>query len=87
MIERLFENPPVSNRQLMFLRFWNRMDLANRTKREVCEWMDNFIQEYHARWLVWDLFKTESGDDVSQRDPSFVPIDAAEKHLEKIHRK
>ena len=48
MIERLFENPPVSNRQLMFLRFWNRMDLANRTKREVCEWMDNFIQEDHA---------------------------------------
>ncbi len=38
-------------------------------------------------WLAWDLFKTESGDDGSQPDPSFVAIGAAEKYLENIHRK
>ena len=86
LIEQLFESPPASNRQLMFLRFWNRMDLANSSRREIAEWMDAFIQEDHARWLAWDLFKNESGDDGSQRDPSFVPIGASDEYLQRVNR-
>ena len=85
MIDSLFTNPPASNRQLMFLRFWNRMDLATNSRREISEWMNAFIQADQARWLAWDLFKDESGDDGSQRDPSFVPIGAGDKYLEKVY--
>jgi hypothetical protein len=87
MIEALFREPPPSNRQIMFLRFWDRMDLANKTRREISEWMDAFIGDDYARWLAWDLFKEESGDDGSQRDPSCVPLGAAQKYLEKVNRR
>lgn len=86
MLDSLFTDPPASNRQLMFLRFWNRMDLATKSRREISEWMDAFIQADQARWLAWDLFKDECGDEGSQRDPSFVPIDAGDKYLEKVYR-
>jgi hypothetical protein len=86
MLESLFRNPPASHRQIMFLRFWNRMDLATKSRREISEWMDVFIQGDQARWLAWDLFKNEHGDDGSQRDPSFVPIGAGEKYLRKVYR-
>ena len=85
-LDRLFANPPASNRQIMFLRFWNRMDLTTKSRREISEWMDSFIQADQARWLAWDLFKDESGDDGSQRDPSFVPIGAGEEYLERVYR-
>jgi hypothetical protein len=86
MIEQLYTKPPASNRQLMFLRFWNRMDLATKSRRDISEWMDAFIQADHARWLAWDLFKNETGDDGSQRDPSFVPIGAAENYLKMVNQ-
>jgi hypothetical protein len=86
MLDRLFTDPPASNRQIMFLRFWNRMDLTSKSRREISEWMDSFVQSDHARWLAWDLFKVECGDDGSQRDPSFVPIGAGEKYLKRVYR-
>jgi hypothetical protein len=86
MLDGLFTDPPASNRQIMFLRFWNRMDLTTKPRREISEWMDSFIQADHARWLAWDLFKDECGDDGSQRDPSFVPIGAGEKYLAKVYQ-
>jgi hypothetical protein len=87
MLDQLYTNPPASNRQLMFLRFWNRMYLATKSRREISEWMDAFIQDDHARWIAWDAFKQEYGDDGSQRDPSFVPLDAGQKYLERIYGK
>ncbi len=86
MLDRLFSDPPASNRQIMFLRFWNRTELATKSRREISEWMDSFIQADQARWLAWDMFKEECGDDGSQRDPSFVPIGVGEKYLKKVHR-
>jgi len=85
MLDDLFKNPPASNRQIMFLRFWNRMDLATKSRREISQWMDSFIKADRARWLAWDLFKEDCDDDGSQRDPSFVPIGAAEKYLKKVY--
>lgn len=86
MLDQLFTNPPASNRQLMFLRFWNRTDLASKSRREISEWMDSFLQADQARWLAWDTFKKESGDDGSQRDPSVVPIGVGEQYLMKVYR-
>jgi hypothetical protein len=86
MIDALVDDPPASNRQVMFLRFWNRMDLAIKSRREISAWMDSFIEADYARWLAWDLFKEECGDDGSQRDPSFVPIGAGDKYLGKVSK-
>lgn len=86
MLDHLFANPPASNRQIMFLRFWNRLDLAEKSRREISEWMDAFVREDQARWLAWDLFKSDYKDDGSQRDPSFVPIGAATEYLEKVYQ-
>jgi hypothetical protein len=80
------EGPPASNRQIMFLRFWNRLDLADKSCREVSTWMDYFIEADYGRWLAWEKFKEEIGDDGSQRDPSFVPIDAGDKYLRKVYQ-
>jgi hypothetical protein len=85
MLDQLFANPPPSNRQIMLLRFWNRMDLANSSRHEISEWIDSFTAADHARWLAWSLFKEEFGDDGSQRDPSFVPIGIGERYLERIY--
>jgi hypothetical protein len=82
----MMENPPASNRQIMFLRFWNKMDLVNRSRHEISEWMDAFINEDRTRWMAWDLYKNESHDDGTQHDPSSVPIGAGEKYLKKILR-
>ncbi|MCO5050905.1 MAG: hypothetical protein M9920_01195 [Verrucomicrobiae bacterium] len=86
LLSELFLNSPASNRQIMFLRFWNRVDLATKSRREISEWIDSFTHGDEARWLAWDLFKEESGDDGSQRDPLFVPIGAGEKYLERVYR-
>lgn len=86
MLDQLYANPPASNRQIMFLRFWNRLDLATKSRREISEWMDAFIRADQARWLAWDLFKDEHDDDGSQRDPSFVPVGAGERYLEQVYQ-
>jgi hypothetical protein len=84
VIDGLFQNPPASNRQIMFLRFCNRMDLSHLSKREIVDWMDEFINQNPLVWKAWNLFKKESSDDGEQNDPSFVPIGAGEKYLQKI---
>jgi len=81
-IERSFNQP--SNRQLMLLRFWNRMDLADKTRSEVSEWIDEFTQDNQERWEAWSLFKDEIEDDGGQNDPSIVPIGAGERYLRKV---
>jgi hypothetical protein len=87
VIDQMFQNPPASNRQLMFLRFWNRMDLAHLSRREIAEWMDEFTTQDPSVWEAWTLFKNESGDDGEQNDPSFVPIGAGEKYLGRVLKK
>jgi len=83
-IENHFANPPASNRQVMFLRFWNRMDLSNLSRRDIAEWMDAFINDDKMRWQAWDLYKDESGDDGEQNDPSTVPLGAYTKYLPRV---
>jgi len=83
MIEQLKENPPASSRQLMFLRFWGRMDLATMSRSEVTAWMSQFIDEDERRKNAWNIYKAESGDDGSFRDPSHVPIGIGLQYLEK----
>ncbi len=81
-----YSNSTATPRQIMFLRFWNRVDLISRTRQEISEWMSSFINEDQTHWAVWQLFKDDVDDDGSQRDPSFVPIGACEKYLKTFRR-
>jgi hypothetical protein len=69
-------NQRPSNRQLMFLRFWGRMDIAALSRHEISEWMDAFITADQSRMELWNEYKQVIHDDGSQRDPSCVPIGA-----------
>ena len=76
------EEPPTP-RQTMVLRFWNRLDLADKSKWDVEQWLDKFYHEDFRRKVAWETFKLENGDDGSQRDPSWVPIGVGESYLSK----
>jgi hypothetical protein len=70
-------------RQIMVLRFWNKMDLAQSSKWEVEQWLTQFYDEDPHRRAAWETFKLENGDDGSQRDPSWVMLGAGERYLNK----
>jgi hypothetical protein len=82
----LHQRNGASPRQMMVLRFWNRLDLVHRSKAEVTEWMNEFYDEEPRRKLAWEMFKAEYGDDGSQHDPSWVPVGAGFTYLEKAPR-
>jgi hypothetical protein len=84
LITSYFENPPASNRQKMFLRFWDRVDVGSQGRRGVSDWMDSFIAEDYRRKLAWELFKSKTHDDGTQRDPSCVPIGIGFEYLKKV---
>lgn len=86
LITRYTENPPASNRQVMFLRFWGRPDLVTHSRHAVSSWMDGFISEDYGRMLAWNLFKEESGDDGQQGDPQRVPVGIAEDYYARAMR-
>lgn len=81
LIDQLKQSPPASPRQIMFLRFWGRMDLVGCSRDEVTAWMSEFIDEDERRKHAWNVYKAEIGDDGSQRDPSFVPIGIGPQYL------
>jgi hypothetical protein len=88
LIERLLAEEHTQERrptlrQLMVLRFWNRMDLENSSKYEISEWLDRFYNENPFRKGAWEMFKLEQGDDGSQSDPSRVPLGVGETYLRK----
>ena len=74
------EQPPTP-RQMMVLRFWFRMDLAQKSKWDVEQWLDKFYNEDPRRKTAWAAYKQETGDDGSQHDPSTVPLGAGDKYM------
>lgn len=81
LIDQLLERRPPSPRQMMVLRFFDRLDVAERTKEEVSAWLDEFYREDEARERAWDRFKLDIGDDGTIRDPSVVPLGAFRSYL------
>ena len=81
LIDQLKQSPPASPRQIMFLRFWGRMDLVSCSRDEVTAWMSDFIDEDERRKRAWNRYKEQIGDDGSQRDPAFVPIGIGPNYL------
>lgn len=66
----------VSNRQMMVLRFFGRVDIADKGKEAVSIWLDEWYQEDPSRKAAWDQWKERCGDTGLQSDPERVPINA-----------
>jgi hypothetical protein len=81
LIEQLLDHCSPTPRQIMILRFWNRMDLANRSKSEIVNWLENFYAQDSRRKSAWQLYKLQNKDDGTQRDPSWVKIGEGENCL------
>lgn len=74
----------VSNRQMMVLRFWNRLDVREGGKRGVSEWMDAWYAEDRDRVAAWSIWKEENGDTGRQDNPEKVPIGVGEDYLRRV---
>lgn len=72
------QNASASERQVMVLRFWDRLDLASHTKQEICDWMDAWYAEDPMRKSAWEEWKAQAIDD---RD---VPIGSGPIWLERV---
>jgi hypothetical protein len=84
-IDRLTSGPKsVSNRQLMILRFWNVVDLADHGKAFVIGWLDDFYATDSDHIAAWNLWKEENDDRGRQDDPHKVPLGAGPKYLAKV---
>jgi hypothetical protein len=76
LIEQLLERRPPTPRQVMLLRFFNRMDLLSATKEQVSVWIDDLYSSKPECERAWDRFKLQKGIDPFVTDPDCVPIGA-----------
>lgn len=81
LIEDLLERRPPTARQIMVIRFFDRMELTRSSKDEVSEWMDQLYFDEPRYELAWQRFKAETNHDRHCQDPSVVPIGAFRRYL------
>lgn len=84
LIETLLGDKPITSRQQMVMRFWDRDEQPHEGPREISEWMDQFYREDSDRKLAWELFKNESEDNGLQGDASRVPLGVGPTYLARI---
>jgi len=75
---------PVTNRQKMILRFWNKEAMAEKGRAAVAEWLDLWYAEDPDRLTAWTLWKEEH-DDVAREDPpERVELDVGAVYLDRV---
>lgn len=85
LIDRLLHsNGSISPRQQMVLRFWKITPESHWGKAQVSVWMDEWYQGDPDRQLAWELFKDETGDPGTSRNPDRVPLGAGYTYLRKV---
>ena len=67
-------------RQMQILRFWDRVDLMQASKKEVAQWLNEFYDADPRRRMAWETFQSEYAHLWSD-DPLLVPIGIAESYL------
>jgi hypothetical protein len=82
LIEELLERRPPTPRQMMLLRFFDRLDLARATKDDVSEWIDHLYSSDSRLERAWDRFKRLTDHDPRGQDPSIVPVGAFREYVE-----
>lgn len=81
LIDQLLTARPPSARQIMVLRFFDRMDLSSKSKDEVCEWIDYHYGSCEEYERAWERFKRETGHDPRSLDAENVPIGAYRQYM------
>ncbi len=81
LIDALLERRPPTPRQMMVLRFFDQLQLANSTKDEVSEWLDALYAQDGRYEHAWERFKRETNHDPFGTDPKVVPVGAYRKYL------
>jgi hypothetical protein len=81
LIDALLERRPPTPRQVMLLRFFNRLDLLDKNKDEVSEYIDGLFHFDTKYELAWARFKRETGQSRFNMDPSTVPIGACRQYM------
>ena len=77
LINQLLSGPrPVSQRQLLVLRFWNRLDLKTKSREEVSDWIDQHYANDVRHQQAWERYKSRNGDNGGQDTPMTVPLGA-----------
>lgn len=84
LIGQLLKMTPPSPRQMMVARFWDRMDMATKSKPEVSHWMDQMLSDDPDRRKAWELFKRDVGDVGQMREPMAVPLGIGQKYLARV---
>jgi hypothetical protein len=84
-LDRLLSSrPSVSNRQMMVLRFWDSLSVAERGRYGVSEWMDVFYAEDRDRPAAWEWWKEENADCGHQDPPEKVPVGIGPSYLARV---
>lgn len=81
LIDALLQRRPPTPRQVMVMRFFDRLDLASKTKEEISAWIDDLYAQHESFERAWDIFKLEIGDDRTIQDPTIVPLGAYRKYI------
>lgn len=80
LIDSLLERRPPTPRQKMLIRFFDRLELLDKTKSDVSEWIDQLYWNDRANEDAWERFKADTGLDWTEQDASVVPIGAFRKY-------
>lgn len=81
LIEQLLDRRPPTPRQVMLIRFFNRVDLMQSSKDEVSMWIDGLFASDENMERAWHRFKLATNHDPFETDPLVVPVGAFEDHL------
>lgn len=81
-IDALLNDRPATPRQLMLLRFFDRLELAASSKDEVGEWVDDFYASDERYLRAWERFKRATNHNPRGQDPNVVPVGAYRQYME-----
>lgn len=86
LIDAILNSPDgISNRQMMILRFWDKVDLADHGKNFVSEWMDRWYAEDPDHIAAWEWWKESNGDwGCKDADPALVTIGCGTRWLRMV---
>jgi len=75
---------PVTVRQMMLLRFWDREDLAPKGRHAVSEWLDGWYAGDPDRLTAWNIWRESIGDLGRDDPPEKVPVGTGPGFLLKV---
>ena len=68
-------------RQMMVLRFWDKLDYKTKSKDRISGWLDEWYESDPDRLKAWELFKHEHND---PQKPEAVKIGIGQEYLKRI---